>query len=65
MFFLFFLRRRTKKMMAPMRARPRRGPMTTPAIQALDVPLFLLVAPLADEEGWGIAKAGEVSVTVI
>jgi hypothetical protein len=39
--------------------------MTTPAIQALDVPLFLFVAPLADEEGWGIAKAGEVSVTVI
>jgi predicted lipid-binding transport protein (Tim44 family) len=33
--FLFFLRRRQKKMRPPMRARPTRGPMTAPAIQAL------------------------------
>jgi len=32
---LFFLRRRQKKMRPAMRARPTKGPMTAPAIQAL------------------------------
>lgn len=45
-----------------MRARPRRGPTTAPAIQALEVLLLLVSEPFADDDGTGIENAVCVSV---
>jgi hypothetical protein len=59
---LFFLRRMKKNMAKPMRARPTRGPITAPAIQALLL-LFCPPPPLVTEITEGLDLGELVAVT--
>jgi hypothetical protein len=62
----FFLRRRRKRIARATRARPRRGPMTAPAIQALLEDFFLLVVLVVEEErSVGVAVSAAPSLSVV
>jgi hypothetical protein len=62
----FFLRRRRKRIARATRARPRRGPMTAPAIQALLEDFFFLVVVVVEEEmSVGVAVSAAPSLSVV
>jgi hypothetical protein len=60
----FFLRRRRKSIARAMRARPRRGPITAPAIQALLEDFFFFVV-VEEEMSVGVAVSAAPSLSVV
>ena len=60
----FFLRRRRRIRMA-MRARPKRGPITAPAIQALLEDFFFFVVVVEEEMSVGVAVSAAPSLSVV
>jgi hypothetical protein len=60
----FFLRRRRKRRRRAMRARPRRGPITAPAIQALLEDFFSVVVEMSVGVAVSVSALPSLSVVL-